>query len=232
MEIQKGGNLYDKGNNITAVVQSNPSLVLFKPCGIQVGVTLRDVFRLLAQNLNFFDLLLPTHCKDIVTSGLECKTIELDSCEYESEILYLEVYWRLQLEFHDDVGKSRYVPFECTPLPSGEVRVTRKGESTIVKETTRTLSNLSRASFHGSDADGNELGLDMTELEDIIDLPVRLKSTTDFKQTDINDLCTEESVQVDFTLIQILFAIVWELSFFGTPAQKTTFIAKQSELIE
>lgn len=241
MQIQKNGKLYKDRHHtedITSILLSNPSLVLFKPCEIAPDVTLRDVFHLLAQNLDFFDLLFPTNCKEIVNTGLECVKIKTESKTSESEsdsefsIVHLEVYWRLQLEFLDDVAQTKYAPLEFIPLPSGQVQVKQKGKSIIVKESNRTLSGLSNPNFHGCDVQGTGLGLDLTELKDIIDLPVTLNNrNVNFEQVDINDRRTEELVQVDFTLIQILAAIVWELSFFGTPAQKTTFIAKQSELI-
>ena len=231
MQIQKTGKLYkdhDNTEDITSIVLSNPSLVLFKPCEIAPDVTLRDVFHLLAQNLDFFDLLFPTNCKEIVNTGLEFVKIKRES----KSIVHLEVYWRLQLEFLDDVAQTKYAPLEFIPLPSGQVQVKQKGESIIVKESNRTLNGLSNPKFHGCDAQGTSLGLDLTELKDIIDLPVTINNrNVNFEQVDINDRRTEELLQVDFTLIQILAAIVWELSFFGTPAQKTAFIAKQSELI-
>ncbi len=208
--LKKGGKLIktdwiydpelDQGQYIDKDVTENGFNYMQEYCEIDGDVTLKDVFLLLNNKLELYDLLLRNWTKEIVKEGLS----DVPSKE-ETEIEYIELYRQLEYQKFEENG-----PFK--------------------------LIGTHRPDLHGigfeltEDRDGHKKGsrvtysLSFQKTTDLINLPVKLKYDMPIYKSDyFKELMDSHVITFDYvpyTLFDILYGIVWELSFFGPPSQR------------
>lgn len=172
---------------------------LFDRCEIDDNVTLRDIFLLIKRDLHFYKIVIRNWVDEIVEEGLKAK-FKRDDKEGE-RIDYLELYW------HYEVDKFN-------------------------KEKTSQLQMPIFPGFHGVgiyDNQPSNWAVEMSPQSSIIGLPVKLKDELIIfddskfklgkKKYDYN-YKGEIFKSPSYSLGQILYGIIWELSFFGSPKDR------------
>jgi len=182
----------DSGDYVVTEVEE-PIGVLGEECDLGEGVTLRDVFILLNKDVNLYSLILRNWTKEIVTEGLSGKTHQGDDLNID----YIELYWHI--------------------------------EKIIDKEDGNHLCGASFPALHGY-GDWDEKtkgGISLVGLPaySIIDLPLRIAKKTSVHTTDLDDINNRHNGPFDLgeltpTLFSLLYGVVWELSFFGSPEDR------------
>lgn len=191
----------DEGSYIDSDVTDKGFFHLEDECTLDSDVTLKDVFLLLNTELDLYDSVVRNWCKELVTEGLS------GSPKKDSDIDYLELYYHLEYSRFD-------------------------------KDDTFSLLGLKRPDFHGigkvleEDQDFCKKGeripysLSFQSTTTLIDLPLKLKHSVevyedDFSKKSVNPAPTLIKFDhIPFTLFDILYGIVWELSFYGPPERR------------
>lgn len=184
---------------------------LFDHCEVESDVTLRDVFLLINRDLNFYKIFIRNWVEEIVEEGLNSKFKREDT--KSERIDYLELYW------HYEVDKFN-------------------------KEKTSQLCMPTFPGFHGVGVSENKptnWAIEMGPLSRIIGLPLKLKDKLlifDYDKFKIgkkkyNDKYKGEIYKSpSYSLGQILYGIIWELSFFGSPKDRDAKSAELDKQIE
>ncbi|MCP4346132.1 MAG: hypothetical protein GY795_11480 [Desulfobacterales bacterium] len=172
----------DKGEGIylTEDVTDNALKLLFEDCTLDEGVRLKDIFLLIKQNMELFNIIIGYWVEKIVEEGL------LPCREKDNELDYLELYWIT-------VYNEKEEEFLGNTLPA----------------------------FHGVGIINDRItyyDLCVTPANEIAELPLKL-----CKEFTISNFVDDKVVKYKgpyFSLGQILFAIIWELSWFGSPSKR------------
>jgi hypothetical protein len=83
---------------------------------------------------------------------------------------------------------------------------------------------MTRANFHGigfPDANNERIhwGVSLSSSSTLIDLPLQLNTTCDvYKDYEMTPYLTLPNIS--YTLIEVIYGIIWELSFFGGPQER------------
>lgn len=173
---------------------------LFDVCALEKGVILRDILCLLDKHLTIFNAVLGNWCEELVEEGLLGKEPE----EPETEIEYLELYWHFSKRSEDD---SEFHGYQFPGFHG-------IGFERITDEIDRYGNVLCQA------GDRINYAVEMTPLNDLAILPVKLNPEIKIYDESYKEepvALTESGV---FTLGHILYGIVWELSFFGSPKMR------------
>lgn len=167
---------------------------LMSPCTLEEGVTLRDIFLILQRDIEIYQVIINNWVEEIVAEGLSGK--QRPEEKGDCTIDYLELYWNLEAESgkHSDFGGYIFPCFhgwgswpEDTHTPAG----TKGG-----------------------------IGVDFSPSYELIDLPLRLKDTAEvtfLENYKYKDAERREVAGPVYSLFHILYGIVWELSFMGSP---------------
>lgn len=224
LTLKKGGKLtktewvYDKekecGEYVTTPINEPSFAYLNDTCVLDDDVTLRDVLLLLQKDITFYSIMLRNWVDELVDEGLN------KTPEERGDIDYLELYWHL--------------------------------EKTTYKDKT-SFSGHQFPGFHGwgdwddaSLASGIKGGIavEMTPVNELVDLPLRLQhdvainhTNLDAKWSSIEELQAQqdEPVKIDecsYTLYHILYGIVWELSFCGSPKDRDEKLSELKDMIK
>lgn len=237
LTIAKGGKLlqtewvYDdekeEGSYVTSELDDFAATgLLFEHCELADDITLRDIFLLLEKNLDFYQVVIRNWVEELVREGLDGPTVPDNESPY---IDYLELYWH----------------FEGSKF-----------------EGKRTLGGYSFPEFHGvskalteeelKDYPGFKAGdviniaVDFTPTNKLMDLPVKLKKKPwiaeddldiDFKTADKQEVLnsywsTDSYDDCIYTLGHILYGIIWELSFCGSPKDRDDKAEMLKERVE
>lgn len=94
-------------------------------------------------------------------------------------------------------------------------------------------SGLAYPSFHGIGKNGDRYGVDFSACNSLMHLPLSLKTDAEvFMRTPDRQHSTIVLPSVGYTLIGILYGIIWELSFFGPPKKRDEEVKKLMEIAE
>jgi hypothetical protein len=211
--IKKNGILVDKDTN----KELTPSYqYLFDTCEIDNDVTLKDIFLLLNKDITMYHSLLGNWLSEIVTEGLSKEG------EGDKDIEYLELHWNMEKEVHK--GSKNLYGFHfpqfhgvshvaIDDIYEGEILLTKQGERT-------------------------SYAIEMTPTYKLMNIPVKLKKGIFFEEWKLDRPVKREHIDnyadADYTLANILYGIIFELSFFGSPSDrdgKTEEIKKSIEEI-
>jgi hypothetical protein len=211
LKILKGGRLLRTSweGKIEGFVQKDVTAEaignLFELCDLEEGVTLRDIFSVINTELTIFDAVLRNWTKEIVTEGLTgIPTNKLK--EQHEEIEYLELYW----------GSYKGLDENKQPILYGHHRPELHGIGPVLlKDKLFEWGEVERKA-------GERItwGVSMTPTTDLIDLPVKLNKEFIIHDDENWRNPPTSMGKSEFTLGQILEAIVWELSFFGGPVDR------------
>jgi hypothetical protein len=91
-------------------------------------------------------------------------------------------------------------------------------------------------SFHGIGKNGDKYGVDFSSCHTLMELPLMLKENAEIYHRDQKYQSDGSSMvvlpKVGYTLMGILYGIIWELSFFGPPKKRDEEAKKLMELAE
>jgi hypothetical protein len=181
-------------------------LYLMQPCEIEDGVTLKDIFLILKRDMSFYKTLIQNWVEEIVEEGLSPTKSQDDASQ--CKIDYLELSWNLTAES----GKENY------------------------------FSGLEMPEFHGvgswpatehNPEGSGAISIMFSPANHLANIPLKLKQTLNL------DLQTEYKFKErityhnpTYTLLQILYAIIWEMSFLGKPEKRNTELEKLNQVVE
>lgn len=91
-------------------------------------------------------------------------------------------------------------------------------------------------SFHGIGKNGEKYGVDFSSCNTLMELPVTLKEDAEIYRREYRSKSDGSATvilpKVGYTLLGILYGIIWELSFFGPPKKRDEEVKKLMELAE
>lgn len=216
----------ERGKYLEKDVTDSAIRRLWDDCTLENGVTLKSIFTLLNSEIDLFDLVIGNWCKEIVTEGLTQPPAEYSGIYDPDGIEYLELYWSLARSALWNENKKAF-------------------DSDITE-----LQGTKRANFHGigyelkedklhdwKNEDGTDAvewskggripwGMSFTAANAHINYPVKLaqKMIIERKQKTKDNHLTQPPVAIFersvYTLADILYGIIWELSFHGGPRER------------
>jgi hypothetical protein len=203
--LKKGGKLYAHKfaeKRMRDRTKAAPSH-LFDHCELDKDVTLRDVFLLLNRHLKFFDLVFGNWCKEIVTDGLSKRFKRNPRTD---DIDFVELYCDIS---EHDYGKK------YPPSTSGFRQLSFDGVGILKKD----LKDRS-----AKKGDTIRFAIELTEPWKLMSYPLKLRKTIEIRR----ELPKKNEVfatfrNPEFTLGDILYGVIWELSFYGPPAKAKEF---------
>lgn len=219
MEIRKGGNLvqtkwiYDEKKDVGSyqdIDRTDQAIqYLFERCELEEGVILKDVFLLLNSNIKCFDAVIGNWCEEIVTEGLTGGSTPYNLGKYDpNQIEYLELYYSPQKVKED--GITQIVGFLRPDFHGVGVILQEDSDSETYKK-----------------GDRINWGLSLSSADTLVNIPLKLNKkliVLDYME----DQRGKEKVIGDFDnpeyeLGNILYSIIWELSFHGSPKDREKF---------
>jgi hypothetical protein len=210
--------VYDKqkeeGSYVDSDVTDQAIRRIFDNCELEDGVTLKDVFLLLNTELQIFDAIIGNWCEKLVTEGLT-KPAKPHTGQYDpEEIEYLELkknYWQDK--------DSTY----------GQNRPDFGGTGYELKEDKLAGWNNKDGTPAVEMPKGERIpwGLSFTPTNELINLPLKLNRkltiyNEDHESPDYHKVIAEYD-NICYTLGDILYGILWELSFHGGPESRDGF---------
>jgi len=234
LELRKGGLLvetrwkYDetikKGEYVERDVTQNAIRYLFEPCELEEGVSLRDIFLLLNTELEIFDAVIGNWCKEIVTEGLT-QPAKPYTGQYDPDgIEYLELYWSMYYDNGTKYGPSFYGYHRPDFHGIGYELKEDKLFDWIDKDTGKPAVEWPKGARIN-------WGISFSRANDLIDIPVKLddkatvfddnlKSKSDHQAKTGWGYPLAEYKGATYTLGNILYGIIWEMSFHGGPESR------------
>ncbi len=204
--LKKGGKLvgheYGRTNYRDRTVAAPTHL--FDHCELADDIMLRDVFHLLNRNLKLYDTIFGNWCKEIVTSGLS-KRFKRDP--KTDDIDFLELYCDIA---EHDYGKK------YPASTSGFRRLSFDGVG-VLKKDFKDGSGMKKG-------DTVRFAVELTEPWKLTSYPLKLRKTIEIRRElpKKNELIATFR-NPEFTLGDILYGIIWELSFYGPPETAKKF---------
>lgn len=194
--IKKGGVIERKSHGRgTEDVTYTSAFHLMEPCTIEDGVTLGDIFLILRRGMNIYKTVINNWVEEIVEEGLSGKTE--DTVENDSKIEFLELYWDFTSEIGEEPGFSGFL------FPSFH-----------------GWGEWSKCEFgHYPDGHKGGIGISLSPAYTLIDIPVKLRDSVslstqkNYRQSGE----VQEFKNPSYSLLHILYGIIWELSFMGSP---------------
>lgn len=201
---------------------------LFEVCELAPDITLKDIFLLLNTELDIFDTIIGNWTKEIVTEGLTQP--EKPYVKDDEAIEYLELKLSLEYDMNYDNGKN--ILNGPTRLDFGGVGFEREKDKF----------------FDWVDADGSPViefpkgyrtpwSVWATPANELINIPVKI----DNKLTITEEIWTDDGIKQGvthtfsnplITLGNILYSILWELSFNGPPVKRDAFVKELKETVD
>lgn len=229
----------ERGKYLEKDVTDSAIRRLWDDCTLENGVTLKSIFTLLDSDIDLFDLVIGNWCKEIVTEGLTQPPAEYSGIYDPDGIEYLELYWSLAKSALWNEAKMAF-DSDITEL-QGTKRAGFHGIGYEQKED----------KLHDwKNEDGTDVvewskggriqwGMSFTAANAYINYPVKLaqkmiiNDEVKRKQKTKNNHFTQPPVAIFersvYTLGDILYGIIWELSFHGGPKERNE---KSEELKE
>jgi len=193
--LMKHGLFDDKGKPV-----ENPLQFLFSPVAIEEEFTVADLVKFVESDETLRDFLACySWCNRIEELN---KQVQLPS-ESREELWHTEVYQR----------------FKAAPLENYWFNFEPSFHA--VGELSETEQEFYKANPEKTQPNHTDYSLGWTTLNRIATLPfVARKETPLFILDEKQSIVREETVQVDFTLLDVLDAFYWEMSFYGGPDQE------------
>lgn len=219
LKIEKGGYLFrvDRETQKTKVnLKAIDSIApyLMEETVLADGLILRDVFLLVEKHVDFCATVFGCWTKEITLEGLK-KTRKKRGPEADNEpsIEYLEVCWEIEAStLHQESSISGLFP-EFGGRGSWNEKIGAKKH---------------KKQYGG-------ISLSLTPANQLAPYPLKLNRTVSVYSTNYDNLKASHDPLVagigSFTLLQILYAIYWELSFHGSPRQRRYKLRALQEMV-
>ena len=205
-EIRRGGKLirtfwhFDpevkEGDYLDDDVTDSAFSKLFGTCTIEEGLTLKDILLLLNSNIFIFDAVIGNWCRELVVEGLR-----ESSSKEKSSIEYLELYWDLYKEGNQSLSSYAFPSLHGIGFAQKEDLY--QNQILMCKAGARI-----------------NYAVELTPANELAHLPIRLASELTITDQSYKPDDLLKFKECEYTLGQILYGVVWELSFFGNPASR------------
>lgn len=216
LEIRKGGKFVetkwvydeDKDEGFYQEFDRTESAIryLFEPCELAYDVTLEDIFLLLNSELTIFNLIFGNWCEEFVKEGLTKSPIPYNLEKYDPEqIEYLELYYTPEYDKSDAQNRL-----------NGFLMPNFHGVGVKLREDTESYKKGDRIKW----------GINLSPINTLIKIPVKLNKRFIIHEDNIQSKPDEkpkvlgEFENPQYTLGNILYGIIWELSFYGPPEER------------
>lgn len=229
----------ERGKYLEKDVTDSAIRRLWDDCTLEDGVTLKSIFTLLNSDIDLFDLVIGNWCKEIVTEGLTQTPGEYSEIYDPDGIEYLELYWSLARGALWNETKKAF-DSDITEL-QGTKRANFHGIGYELKENKMHDWKNKDGTDAVEWAKGCRIpwGMSFTAANAYINYPVKLAQKmiiddeVERKQKSKDSHFTHSPVAIFersiYTLGDIFYGIIWELSFHGGPKER---IEKSAELKE
>lgn len=210
----------DKEDYESSDVTDQAIRLLFEACELADDVTLKDIFLLLNTELQIFDSIFGNWCEEIVTYGLQNKG-KVHTGEYDPDAIeYLELYQTWGTEKFKGEPPSFY----------GNIFPQFHGIGFVLKEDDK----------QGWPKKGERTpwSICLSDILDLVNLPVKLNTEIEIYEDDYTADPRQgyksllKITGVSYGLGQILFGILWELSFHGSPADSKKVSESLKEMVK
>jgi hypothetical protein len=222
--LSKGGKLFktdwlynektEEGELVTFDATDIAPRLLFETVSFDDDVTLRDIFRLLNRHIDILEPLLGNWCRELTAEALS-GIGPAYSNKYDAEgIEYLE----LTHSFGENTWDGHTESF-------GNIYPDFGGKGFMLKEDATHGDHTGPEGVTIGHEAGSRIswGLELSSPNTLINIPIKLNPNTEIYHTDLSEERTIKSDKVatlnnlGFSLGQILYGIVWELTFNGPP---------------
>ena len=203
--LKKGGKLIGHGYALPQMYDrsAHAPMHMYDACTLDADVTLRDVFLLMNRHIKTFDAIIGNHCEAIVKSGLSKRSRRNTKTD---DIDYLELYFEITEE-KNFKGDDR----ETTGLRFPNLH----GSGVLKKDS---------PDGHGKKGDIQHWAIELTEAWKLAAYPLKLRTTVQVARHKSKATKTLTTLShPECSLGQILYAIIWELSFYGPPVKMMKF---------
>jgi hypothetical protein len=155
-----------------------------------------------------------------------------NECELDSDITLRDLFLFIQrhIDFFDlivtnwcrEIVEEGLSPVETSQEKDMEIEYLEVYKLFTVEE--GETDGMTRANFHGigyvnEENDRTHWGVSLSSAKDLIDLPLRLNTTCDvFRNYELLPYVSFPNIA--YTLVEIIYGIIWELSFFGGPQER------------
>lgn len=212
---------------------------LMSNCIIDENTTLRDFFKLLNQHREFLEVIQKRNWfTDWLNYGLNSPNITnskvLENPD-EPEMEYLEIYKSIHHTAEFKVQEDKVVEFSMMDSPDVKIRHKIHSVGDLIEEETylsldfhglstpitqRQIDNKSRGYYGCKAGERASFGFIADELPRFIDLPIKLKDELNIYVTkgEVHETITYRGFG-SFRLIDIIEAIFYEISFYGSPTK-------------
>lgn len=212
LKISKNGKLYKTSYNSetkkheTEEVSRYMISHLFENCEIEDKVSMRDIFLLCKNNLPVLSLVIRNWIEEWVEYGINLPTVENKGTNY-NDIEFMELYWTAET-FDGELSGTEFPDFHCLAYESTE----------DVYECDRILVEK-----------GKRINYGISSIDHLIDIPLKLNDK--FEIYDENyKVCF--SSKKGYRLIDVIYGIIWEISFHGGPDMVKTFWSEMDEQVK
>lgn len=168
------------------------------------GVTLKDFFGLIQENLEIFESIFGNWISEYTNLILNGVSEPRDAGEQPMD--YLRVYWRIEIDDKEgEINLPSWPEFDGVGVASHDDQYYKKGD--IIK-----------------------WGLGFSHMQDYADLPLKLDDLAEVWYSNENHL--KQYRTFPFTLYQVIQGITWEISFHGSPDESKKVMQDLDEQIK
>ena len=198
----------DEGQYVDSDVTEYAYRHLFDQCDLEKDVTLRSIFYLINKHAEIFNLVFPCWVDEYLAEALS-GTGKPYTGKYDPDAIeWLELYWHFEQttyeknEFPKEFHGHHFPSFGGTGFELKEEHEYHKVGSRI------------------------PWGISFTPVSDLINIPVKLKTNAEITDFDMNKDpkrligALGKLEGVTYTLGHILFGILWEISWHGSPEKR------------
>jgi len=245
LKPKSGKNL--RGTDITERAIS----CLFENCELDEDVTLRDIMLLLNTNLQSFNLIIGNYCKEFVELAINHKfDPSLETAEqHQDKVDYVELYWSMEIDEKKDYptfymaqsiqNKRMWQSLSQSDVNNPEIMKKYTKLKTYINKDEVKINGYLQPSLHavsfeskidifgdfwtGGRRVGSRINYDMMALtyNDMFMRPIRLRSTIDVDIRKNHNKSIITATDASFKLGDILYGILWELSWHGNPKKRS-----------
>lgn len=195
--IERGGNLikedWDENSQKWVKIPVDfPFRYLMESCELSDGLTLRDIFLFVDKHLDFFNSIVGNWLIDYVNYALRGEkeeSSETDDRDGKLTCLNLKDYYY----YEEKDGKYSFLKYSHFPQFDAD----------------------------GIDSETGEIipySVSFVDIHDLLDLPIKISKTEFHPENYKSPENIFEFTEYSNTLFQIIYAIFWELSFYGGPS--------------
>lgn len=198
-------------------------------CELEEGVTLRNIFELINTEIDIFDAIIGNWCKEIVTEGLTGTPKKVGTYDPEA-IEYLQVGTNIHYDDGSQYGPTFY----------GYARADFGGVGYELKEDKLfdwIDKDTGLPAVEWPKGERIPWGISFTPANELIDLPVKLDTVARVYNDNHEDKKNYHNLLAEYkgatyTLGNILYGIIWEMSFHGGPDKRDAVGADLKQTVD